>query len=306
MAALSSSTVAPCCVKAAVSFNAGAADKARSVRWQVGACPLEQLRCVGVAKSGSSVPVVSKRRGVVACAAAAAPAATSTDVPTVSDTKGAFIKSYRKPIPSIYSTVIQELLVQQHLMRYNSTYTYDPVFALGFVTVYDQLMDGYPNDADRDAIFKAYITSLNEDPELYRKDATKLEEWAAAQSGGAITDFASKDGEVEAALKGIAERAAGKESFHYSRFFAIGLFRLLEKANASDPAVLENLSKALNISKRSVDRDLDVYRNLLSKLAQGKELIKEYNEREKKKQAERDAAAANAKSAETVAKTEGA
>jgi hypothetical protein len=90
------------------------------------------------------------------------------DVPTVADTKGAFIRDYRKPIPSIYSNVIQELLVQQHLMRYNATYCYDPIFALGFVTVYDQLMDGYPNDADRDAIFKAYITALHEDPELYR------------------------------------------------------------------------------------------------------------------------------------------
>lgn len=86
----------------------------------------------------------------------------------MADTKGAFIQTYRKPIPSIYSNVIQELLVQQHLMRYNTTYKYDPVFALGFVTVYDQLMDGYPNDADRDAIFKAYISALNEDPELYR------------------------------------------------------------------------------------------------------------------------------------------
>lgn len=261
---------------------------------------MEQLRCG--AKTGATA-VVSKRRGVVVCAAAAA---TSTDIPTVADTKGAFIKSYRKPIPSIYSNVIQELLVQQHLMRYNTTYTYDSVFALGFVTVFDQLMDGYPSESDRDAIFKAYIAALNEDPELYRKDAKKLEEWAAAQSGSGIADFTSKDGEVEAALKGIAERAAGNGQFHYSRFFAIGLFRLLECANASDPAILESLSKALNVNKRSVDRDLDVYRNLLSKLAQGKELIKEYVEREKKKAAERDAAAANAKSAETVAKTEGA
>ena len=111
------------------------------------------------------------------------------DVPTVADTKSAFIKAYRKPIPSIYSNVIQEILVQQHLMRYNTTYTYDPIFALGFVTVFDQLMDGYPSETDRDArqqqvqeltallktsetdrdaIFKAYITALNEDPELYR------------------------------------------------------------------------------------------------------------------------------------------
>lgn len=301
MAALSTATVAPCCIKGAAVGVSRAATK-NVLRFQTGCCPLEQLRCG--AKIGATA-VVSKRRSIVACAAAA-PAETSTDVPTVAETKGKFITTYRKPIPSIYSNVIQELLVQQHLMRYNTTYKYDPVFALGFVTVYDQLMDGYPNEADRDAIFKAYIAALNEDPELYRSDAKKLEEWAAAQSGSGIADFTGKDGEVEAALKDIAERAAGKEAFHYSRFFAIGLFRLLECANASDPAVLETLAKALNVSKRSVDRDLDVYRNLLSKLAQGKELIKEYVDREKKKAAEREAAAANAKSSETVASTEGA
>lgn len=53
-------------------------------------------------------------------------------------------------------------------MRYKRTYRYDPVFALGFVTVYDQLMEGYPSDQDRDAIFKAYIEALNEDPKQYR------------------------------------------------------------------------------------------------------------------------------------------
>lgn len=77
---------------------------------------------------------------------------------------------------------------------------------------------------------------------MCRKDAKKLEDWAAAQSGSGIADFSSKDGEVEAALKDIAERAAGTGTFHYSRFFAIGLFRLLECANASDPAVLETVN----------------------------------------------------------------
>ncbi|KAF6153960.1 hypothetical protein GIB67_023737 [Kingdonia uniflora] len=47
------------------------------------------------------------------------------------------------------------------------------------------------------------------------------------------------------------------------------------------------LCAALNIDKKSVDRDLDVYRNLLSKLVQAKELLKEYVEREKKKREER-------------------
>lgn len=90
------------------------------------------------------------------------------DVPTVSETKANFLKAYKRPIPSIYNSVLQELIVQQHLMRYKRSYRYDPVFALGFVTVYDQLMDGYPSDEDRDAIFQAYIRALKEEPEQYR------------------------------------------------------------------------------------------------------------------------------------------
>ncbi|KAK3016809.1 hypothetical protein RJ639_007428 [Escallonia herrerae] len=243
---------------------------------------------------------------------------TATDVPTVAETKLNFLNSYKRPIPSIYNTVLQELIVQQHLMRYKRTYCYDAVFALGFVTVYDQLMEGYPSDEDREAIFQAYIKALQEDPEQYRQiityyllfwltlppaflllvlalvgfyiagiDAQKMEEWARAQTASTLVDFSSKEGEVEGILKDIAERAGGKGSFSYSRFFAIGLFRLLELANVTEPTILEKLCAALNINKKAVDRDLDVYRNLLSKLVQAKELLKEYVDREKKKLGER-------------------
>ncbi|XP_027341989.1 protein THYLAKOID FORMATION1, chloroplastic-like isoform X2 [Abrus precatorius] len=191
----------------------------------------------------------------------------ASDVPTVSESKLNFLKAYKRPIPSIYNTTLQELMVQQHLMRYKRSYRYDPVFALGFVTVYDKLMEGYPSDEDRDAIFQAYIKALKEDPEKYRMDAQKLEEWARAQNSTTLVEFSSKGGEVEGMLKDIAERAGGKGGFSYSRFFA--------------------LCAALNINKRSVDRDLDVYRNLLSKLVQAKELLKEYVDREKKKREER-------------------
>lgn len=224
---------------------------------------------------------------------------TGTDLPTVSETKFKFLKAYKKPIPSVYNTVLQELIVQQHLMRYKKSYRYDPVFALGFVTVYDQLMDGYPSDEDREAIFKAYIEALKEDPAQYRADAKKLEDWARAQSPSSLVDFASRSGEVEDILKEIAERAGSKGSFSYSRFFAVGLFRLLELANATEPTILDKLCNALNINKKSVDRDLDVYRNVLSKLVQAKELLKEYVDREKKKIEER---AASQKGNEAVTK----
>ncbi|GAU41588.1 hypothetical protein TSUD_271970 [Trifolium subterraneum] len=210
-----------------------------------------------------------------------------SDPPTVSETKLNFLKAYSRPIPSIYNSVLQELIVQQHLMRYKKSYRYDPVFALGFVTVYDQLMEGYPSDEDSNAIFKAYINALKEDPDQYRVDAQKLEDWARAQNSTSLIEFSSREGEVEGFLKDIAERAGGKGDFSYSRFFAVGLFRLLELANAMEPTILEKLCASLNVNKRSVDRDLDVYRNLLSKLVQAKELLKEYIDREKKKREER-------------------
>ncbi|KAL2331752.1 hypothetical protein Fmac_019333 [Flemingia macrophylla] len=233
--------------------------------------------CVGVRPSNYSTSKM-----VVQCMSSA------TDVPpTVSETKLNFLKTYKRPIPSIYNNVLQELIVQQHIIRYKRSYRYDPVFALGFVTVYDKLMEGYPSDEDRDAVFQAYINALNEDPKQYRIDARKLEEWARVQNPNSLVEFSSKEGEVEGILKDISERAGRKGEFSYSRFFAVGLFRLLELANATEPTTLDKLCAALSINKRSVDRDLDVYRILLSKLVQAKELLKEYIDREKKKREER-------------------
>ena len=80
---------------------------------------------------------------------------------------------------------------------------------------------------------------------IYRVDAQKLEEWARAQNSTSLIEFSSREGEVEGILKDIAERAGGKGDFSYSRFFAIGLFRLLELANAMEPTILEKVAQLI-------------------------------------------------------------
>lgn len=47
--------------------------------------------------------------------------------PTVADTKKQFSEAYARPIPAIYNTVVQELLVQQHFIRYSVNYKYNAV-----------------------------------------------------------------------------------------------------------------------------------------------------------------------------------
>lgn len=113
----------------------------------------------------------------------------------MSDTKQAFYENFKKPVAPVYNTVIQELLVQQHLVRWNSTYQYDEVcslvlclrgaflhnsvvclnellavqvFALGFVSVFDQIIEGLPGDNAAE-IFQAYVKAIQEDPDQYRR-----------------------------------------------------------------------------------------------------------------------------------------
>ncbi len=157
---------------------------------------------------------------------------------TVAETKKRFLEGYRKPISSIYSNVLQELLVQMHFIRYNVNYTYDEasrsrgalgfhrvgrpeagqtrstclacnsrviafrlrscwatntlqVYALGFVSVYDQIMEALPA-VEREKIFNAYLAALSEDAGRFRRDATALEQQASALPGPeALTPDAS-------------------------------------------------------------------------------------------------------------------
>lgn len=232
-------------------------------------------------------------------AASAAVLAAAFAPPPVSETKARFIKTYSKPIASIYNTVIQELLVTQHFIRYNKFYKYNEVFALGFVSVFEQVLESLP-DAERAAIFSAYVKSLGEDPEQYKKDAAKIEQLAGSLSGpdGLTPDANGSD--LQKALASVAaDQSAG--NFNYNKFFAIGLFRLLELTGAKEPAALERLVKSVNVKPESVNKDLMLYKNILSKLSVAKELMREFLEREKRKQAEREAEKA-AKAAATAAK----
>lgn len=217
--------------------------------------------------------------------------------PTVADAKAKFVDAFKKPLPAIYSTIVQELLVQQHLFRWNRQYQYSEVTALGIVSIFDQILDGLP-DGEREAVFNAFVNALEEDPEKYRKDAAAMEEWARSQT--AITPDASGDAGQQALAAVAAATSEGK--FLYTKFFAVGLFRLVELTGSKDPKTLTGLVKALGLSQERVNADLMTYKGVLSKLEAAKEIMKEFIAREKKKQAEREAE----KAAKAAAKAEAA
>jgi len=207
--------------------------------------------------------------------------------PTVSDTKAKFLEGYKKPIPAMYNSAVQELLVTQHLIRYNATYKYDKVFALGFVHIYRRLMDGFRSASDdRDIIFDAYINALGENPAQYRADADEVEAWAKGLNEDTMIASIGDATPVGAQLGDVKERAAAK-TFLYSKFFAIGLLRALELAGCESPEKLDEMAQALGIPLTRINTDLGQYRTLMSKIEQAQEMFAEFLKREAQKNAER-------------------
>ncbi|MBW4655320.1 MAG: photosystem II biogenesis protein Psp29 [Kaiparowitsia implicata GSE-PSE-MK54-09C] len=216
------------------------------------------------------------------------------DVRTVSDTKRAFYSSHTRPINSIYRRVVEELMVEMHLLSVNADFHYDPIYALGVVTTFDNFMEGYRPERDKQSIFNALCSGIQADPEQYRRDAetvaNDVSHWSMDDFLAKAKDPEGQDSTLFSTLRAIAQA----ENFKYSRLFVVGLCTLLERINpdilkdekASADAI-ESLSTAINISAEKAKKDVDLYRSNLDKLIQAQIVLQDMLEADRKKKAER-------------------
>jgi len=198
------------------------------------------------------------------------------NVRTVSETKRTFYSLHTRPINTIYRRVVEELMVEMHLLDVNADFNYDPIYALGVVTTFDRFMEGYKPDEDKESIYDALIKSVEQDPQKYRQDAQRLQELAKNLSGkDVVNNLSQKRLGNDSDLQTLLESIANNSSFKYSRLFAIGLYTLLE---TSDPEMvkdekarneaLKTIASSLNLSEDKLTKDLDLYRSNLDKMAQ--------------------------------------
>jgi len=88
-----------------------------------------------------------------------------SNVRTVSDTKRAFYNNFDRPVTSVYRRVIEELMVEMHLLSVSGDFVYDPIYALGIVTTFDTFMEGYRPEGDVETIYAALCKSIEAAPE---------------------------------------------------------------------------------------------------------------------------------------------
>ena len=226
---------------------------------------------------------------------------TVNNVRTVSDTKRAFYNLHTRPINTIYRRVVEELMVEMHLLSVNVDFSYNPIYDLGVLTSFERFMQGYQPDPDKDSIFTSLCQAVEKDPQEIRQEAERLQAFAKnisvqeliAWIGGEI----HKDGTEDLQLQ--FQAIASNPNFKYSRLFAIGVFTLLELA---DPELvkdekqrteaLKQMAAALKISEDKLQKDLDLYRSNLDKMAQALIVMADMLEAERKKRLQRSEASA--------------
>ena len=229
---------------------------------------------------------------------------------TVSDTKRTFYSKHTRPINSIYRRIVEELMVEMHLLSTNVDFVYDPIYALGVVSSFDRLMTSYRPETDKQSIFSALCQSIGSSTEKYREDAAGIQEFARSMAGQDIVEWMANpttEG-VGAQLAGIVGAVSGNAKFKYSRLFGVGLFTILEQA-APDllkdeklrTAAVVKITEAMHLTTDKVQKDLDAYRSNLDKLVQMEAVMVDVIEADRKKREKR--AAEKAEKAEKAAAT---
>ncbi|TAF57900.1 MAG: photosystem II biogenesis protein Psp29 [Oscillatoriales cyanobacterium] len=227
-------------------------------------------------------------------------------VRTVSDTKREFYSLYTRPIDSIYRRVVEELLVEMHLLSVNADFNYDAIYALGVVTVFDRFMAGYRTDSERDAIFQALCQATGRSVEQYRTDATALMD---SLEGLSAEDFKAAIDQTESQnpLKDLFATLAQRERMKYSRLFGIGICTILDRiapdlANQREEreALLSSLSQFLTLGGDKLQKDVDLYRSNLEKMKLAREAMADAVAAERKKRDKRQAELAEKQAAEAA------
>jgi len=212
-------------------------------------------------------------------------------VRTVGEAFTQFTDILGTPVNALYKGTMTDLVGSLHLIQVNARFERDPVFSLGLVTALDLVLKNYPEPETGKLIKTAMITSVGLDEAEVDAEAAKLEAWAQGKTKDEISS--ALKGEGDGLLSEIASSIKGDEWWMYSRFFGIGLIKLMEMSGVEQDMsvaydVMEDwVGTCLGKPYYTACSDSDLYFKQKGKLDMMETMMKEIEIREKKRMADR-------------------
>jgi photosystem II biogenesis protein Psp29 len=226
---------------------------------------------------------------------------------TVADSKRAFHRAFPHVIAPLYRRMVDELLVELHLLSRQQGFQADPLFACGLIQVFDSFARGYRPEQHRQPLLAALCSASGFDAAQLRQQRDEAVAAMGSHSVEEVKQWVAQRGEGAPEPLATALASIQRPDFHYSRLMGVGLLSLLEVAQGADgmdPAALRgfahDLGEAMGLLRGRLDKDLSLYATNLEKLAQAVELMEETVAAERRKR-ERQLSGLNAPLEETPA-----
>ena len=201
---------------------------------------------------------------------------------TVADSKRAFHTAFPHVIAPLYRRLVDELLVELHLLSHQQGFQSDGLFAVGLTQVFDSFSKGYRPEQQREPLFTALCSATGFDAGQLRSRAAEAVAQVGRHNLEEVKGWLSNQGAgAPAPISGLLQ-GVQRPDFHYSRLVAVGLLSLLQRAQgaeALEPQALRSaahdIGEAMGLIKDRVDKDLSLYASNIEKMSQAVELMEE-------------------------------
>ena len=216
---------------------------------------------------------------------------------TVADSKRAFHTAFPHVIAPLYRRLVDELLVELHLLSHQQGFQADGLFAVGLTQVFDSFSQGYRPEQQREPLFNALCAANGFEGPALRTQAEQARSGVGHHSLEEVKGWLSNRGVgAPAPIAGLLQGVV-RPDFHYSRLVAVGLLSLLQSAQGSDAleaqalrSAAHEIGEAMGLIKDRVDKDLSLYAGNIEKMSQAVELMEETvaAERRRRERAEQE------------------
>lgn len=201
---------------------------------------------------------------------------------TVADSKRAFHRAFPFVIAPLYRRMVDELLVELHLLSHQKGFRAEGLFAVGLIQVFESFSKGYRPEEQRQPLFEALCGSSGFSAANFENERQSMVAAVGHHSLEVLSGWLTSGGAGAPAPIADALNAVKQADFHYSRLAAVGLLTLLQQAAGADalePAALRQsaheIGEAMGLLKSRLDKDLSLYASNVEKMAQAVELMEE-------------------------------
>lgn len=212
-------------------------------------------------------------------------------VKTVGENFAEFTKNLGSPINALYRSGISDIVGTTHLIVVNPRFKKDAIWSLGLLSILELILRNYPEKDIALKIKTSLFKCIGLDQEELEMESKKIIDWVQGKSQEDVA--AALTGEGDSPIAEIAKDAKADAYWMYSKWFGIGLLRIMEEvglemeSETCYPIVEEWLSKKMEKPYFTACTDSDQYFRTKTKLEMYETLMKEVEIREKKRMADR-------------------